>query len=458
MFASSNFIFSYSSTDRAIRLIDTAGKIRHTINVCNYQKAGVFNNILSISLEDNVKDYELEFISVADAKLALLSLKSAINTLKINCNNGNGSGTPSPTVEPITTTYIQYKTWLNANSLIPLQWYDVSDTTNVLLLDTTHTIRLLAKTTNDKHPRGQILSNNVYITIDTTTDNIVSYEDSINNIFILNGDINNSTFLTSNNIMVLNNSQVKATDSSSIFAENGGTITVNNSSGIKITNGSNIKIANSTNCSFDNIQQDFTLLPQSFSNINVDRNISTGKGGFLNTNDPGSNLIFNSYVDVINQELNFTGNNNVINITLHNQISQAGGVFKIKYKGTGINNKINIYNNSNILIYTIQDNIKNSVAIFVFNNFTNNFEFNNVAFNSDNVGSKTVQVMTPINGQVNFNLGVTVTNPQEMEMYINGNKQIYNYDFSYNSGLGMVVFANRLFTISTSDELEFRVF
>lgn len=459
MFASTNFIFTYASTDKAIRLIDTAGKIKHTINVCNYQKAGVFNNILSISLEDNVKDYELEFISVADARLALLALKSAINTLKVNCasSGSGGGGTPTPTIEPITATYTQYKTWLAANSLIALQWYDITDTTNALITGVTHTIRLLAKTTNDKHPRGQILSNNVYVTIDTETDNIVSYEDSINNIFILNGDINNSTFVDSDNITITNNSQVKATSSSGILAENGGTLTVDASSQIKIEAGSSIKIANSTNCTFNNIQQDFTLIPQSFTNINVDRNNSIGKGGFLATTNPGGNILLKSYVDLINQDYTFTSNDNTLNVTLHNQISQAGGQFKIRYKGAGTGNKINVYNNSNVLLYTIQDNNKGNTVQFVYNNISGNFEFYTVAISSG-VGSKTVQFMSPTNGQVNFNLATPVTVPTEMEMYVNGVKQIYNYDFSYNSGLGMVVFANRLFTISTGDELEFRVY
>src|ERR1035437_7676442 len=168
-YISSTFINTYVSTSKTLRIINTGGTPAFTINVCNYQKSFVSGNILSIVLEDNNKEYKLDFSTNADAKQALSLFKSAIDTLKPNCNVAvvQGGGI-TQAVAPIAITYAAYKSAAAGSSLTALQWYDVSDTGGAILNG--EVFRLLPLTTNDSHPRGSVISSKANIAINTIND------------------------------------------------------------------------------------------------------------------------------------------------------------------------------------------------------------------------------------------------------------------------------------------------
>ena len=95
MYNVNNFLDSYSSTSRTVRILHPNGKVSFTLMVCNYQKSSVSGNTLNIVLEDNTKEYKLSFNSSSEAKSALSLLKQAIDILKPNCIVGGGGNSSS---------------------------------------------------------------------------------------------------------------------------------------------------------------------------------------------------------------------------------------------------------------------------------------------------------------------------------------------------------------------------
>lgn len=454
MFSSSTFLAAYNPTDRAIRFVNTSGKVIHTINVCNYQKSGVFGTNLKIVMEDNLKEYTLIFASNNDAKTALGILKTAVNTLKLNCVSSGGGG-EAPT-DPIAISYATYKTLQASNSLVALQWYDITDTANALFPSTIYTIRVLAKATNDRHPRGQILSNHTFVTIDSVTDKIIYYEDSINRNTFLNCDVANISLATSTNIMVQNDSHLTASGSTHINVENDSQAVVTDSSNVNITNESDVNITNASNVELNNIQQDLSSLPFNLQDVSIDRNNSIGKNGRAQTADPG-NLTFRAYNNTVNQDLLFTVSDSEIDVTLINDIPQANAEFKLKYTGAGTGNIITIKDSGANTIFEINDSHKNKYVIFQYNKTTEEFELMSVQ-NAVSGSGKLYLFDSVTNAQTNFDIDYPVSIAGDTEMYVNGQKMIYGLDFSYNSVLKQVVYADRNFPLSTDDEVEIKVF
>src|SRR6185369_11964400 len=154
-YSSFNFIGTYTSTAKTIRILDINSNIVFTIGVCNYQKSSVSGSNLNIVLEDNAKQYTLDFSSPTEARQALLLFKNAVDTLRPNCFQSPVIGGDPTIVLPI--TYLQYKTLQSGGTLVPVQWYDVTDTTG-LVVTTGFVIRLLAINESDLHPSGYLLT------------------------------------------------------------------------------------------------------------------------------------------------------------------------------------------------------------------------------------------------------------------------------------------------------------
>jgi hypothetical protein len=94
MYSVSNFLASYLSTSKTLRILYPSGKVSFTLMVCHYQKSSIAGKTLNIVLEDSVKEYKLAFSTNSEAKQALVLLKQAIDTLKSNCNTVS---VPTPT-------------------------------------------------------------------------------------------------------------------------------------------------------------------------------------------------------------------------------------------------------------------------------------------------------------------------------------------------------------------------
>jgi hypothetical protein len=83
MFNSTTLIASYVSTDKCLILRDSNSNKVGGISVCHFQKATTEGTTVWINCSD-IKII-LDFISVADAKQALLNIKIAIDSLYANC-------------------------------------------------------------------------------------------------------------------------------------------------------------------------------------------------------------------------------------------------------------------------------------------------------------------------------------------------------------------------------------
>lgn len=452
MFDPSSFIFMYLPTDKVLRIVDTTGKIIHTINVCRYQKSGVFGSTLSISLEDNVADYKIKFNTYNDAITALANWRQAIDSLKGNCyietviDPGGGD-------TPIAITYLTYKSLQASGDLGEMQWYDVTDTTNLLYASQSLIFRIFSKAVDDAYPQGQIIGGG-YVTIDVANDKIIDYFDPINNITLLNGNLAGNSFTDTVNCYVSNNSQVNSTNSEAIIAENGSNVNCDTCSVLKATNGCNITIANASNVTFDNIQQNITSTGIVLSNVNIDRNTSIGKAGKTIYIDEG-NLNLKAYKDLIDIEFNFTTNDNIIIVKIENLIHQANATFRLVLTGNTTGNKINVVDGANTLLFTMVE--KDSTVVFNFNKTTLLFEFIGLIRKLVTT-SQTVQFLTPTLGQTIFPISIPVTQAIECEMFINGIKQTYGVDFSFDGGNSNMLFTSPGYTIDASDSVEFRIF
>lgn len=91
MFSAATFIASYVGSDKRIILKNITGLTVGGFSACHYQKAMTEGTQLWINLAD-IK-LSLDFATAADAKLALLNLQTAIETLVVNCLIDNGSST-----------------------------------------------------------------------------------------------------------------------------------------------------------------------------------------------------------------------------------------------------------------------------------------------------------------------------------------------------------------------------
>lgn len=454
-YSSSNFIQAYNSTDRIIQIQNSLLQKVFSINVCNENKIYVSNNLLIIILEDNnpQKQYNLDFSSNTEANTAFVSLKSAIDTLHINCLPTTRTP-PSPSSTPIAITYVQYQSQQQAGTLIALQWYDVSDTTNLLNLNTA-TLRLLAKSVDDYEPSGVIVAAKILITINTLDNSIQRYEFASQKILSLNKS--SITYdINSKFISAYTNSTITAASSTNVEANNNSTLNVSGCNLVKAINGTNVKLLNATNVDIDNIQQDLTTIGFNLVSVKLDQINSIGKEGRNSNVNITTNQTLLAYRDYTDQVFNYTTNSNTIIVTLDNKILQANGTFRLKYMGTGTGNTITVEDLSANVLYVLNDTVKNCWAVFKFNKNTNLFEFINLDLSG--TSTHTVHQTNPtVNGQTVFNLPVPATVPSELEMFVNGNKLRFGYDFTYASP-NIVTFQNAMYLLETTDNIEFNIY
>jgi len=453
-FTPTSFIRSYISTAKVLEIQNSAGGKVFTLSVCNYQKSFVDNNKLIIIQQDNNKDksYTLDFADNSQATAALIRFKDTINTLKINCQQLPLSP-PSPSQTPIPITYLQYKARQQAGTLFVAQWYDVSDTTNLLNLGGA-TIRLLAKAVDDYEPSGIVLGTKVLVTVTTLDDTIQRFEEGSQKILALNNS--KITYDTASlRLTATTGSILTAVSSSNIEINNRSTATLNNCTYVTIQNNANVILSNASQVTISGIQQDLSTIGFNLQNVKIDLSDSIGKIGKEVKNNP-STITLISYKDATDQELRFTTSNNTIDIVLDNKILTANGEFRLFYSGAGVNNIINVKNTAGTILYQLNDTLKDAWGIFRFNKTTGLFEFVNLDFTKN--ANHTVHVVNVSSaGQINFTLPVPATDPTKLQMIINGQDQLFGPDFTYSSP-GNVIYQNRSFSLNIGDEIKFIIY
>lgn len=449
-YLASTFISSFLSTSKTLRILSASGQISFSFSVCNYQKALVGGNNLYIVLEDNNKEYILDFDTTSEAMSALVLFKNAVDTLRQNCGEAAATVPTGSSETIINSTYAAYKAAASAHTLVPLQWYDVVDSTGVLFTAGT-TLRLFATTESDVSPTGTVLnSTNAIIAINCNNDSVIRYELSAIKSTFLNSLPLNQVLSSSSNILA-NASNINATGSSFIESNNS-VATLINCSSIRLNN-STVTLSSVSNTTFDNIQQDLSAIGFNLSGIEIDRNTSLGKTGRAEKDGSSLNLTLQAYYDTIEQNITLDTNANSMNIILDNKILQANGEFRIKWMGTGTGNIINILDKNSSNLFTLTDAQKGFWVSFKFNKTTGLFEFINIIGFQSGV-PYTVSSVT--NSQTIFPLPIPATNPTELEMFVNGQKQLYNLDFSYASQ--SVTFLNRDYSLDSNDQVDFVIY
>lgn len=454
-FNSSNFLAPYLPTAKVVEIRNSAGVKTFTISVCNYQKSKVSNTNLLIYLEDNnfEKQYTLDFPTNLQALNAQVSFKDAINSLKINCEAINLTP-PSPSQTPIPITYLQYKNLQQTSTLFIAQWYDVTDVTDLLGFGGV-TIRLLAKTVDDYEPSGIILGGKQLVTITTLDDTIQRFEVGDKKILALNNSAITYDSL-STKLTASTGSSLTSVNSNNVDIKGGSVGIITDCSYVEISNNSDVSLTNATKVVIDNIQQNLSILTFNLLNVAINQSDSLGKVGKNVLVNQTVDLTLETYSDVTDQEVRFTTNNNTLTITLSNQILQANGEFRIKYSGTGTGNIVTIEDTASTTLFELNDGKKDIWAIFRFNKGTQLYEFVRVDFTK--VASHTdYQVNVTSVGQTIFPLPVQPTDPLLLEMFINGQKQLFGPDFTFTSP-NLVTYQNRHFTLQVDDEVDFLIF
>lgn len=453
-YISSTFIAAYANTAKTLRIINSVGQVVFSLNVCNYQKSSVNGNNLNVVLEDNVQEYVLDFTSNTEAKQAMLTFKTAIDALRLNCNTSSSGGT-LPVVTPIPISYAQYKTLQQANNLIAFQWYDVTDVSGVLLPSGT-TIRLQPIGTDDFHPTGEVLNiSKAKISIDSLTDDVLYYEKPDNRIILLNAKPSEQIIdPTCNNVIVKNKSTLIAVNSTVIEIESKSVVNLNGCNNIKVSN-SIITLLNSNNVIIDDMIQDFSTLGFNLIDVTVNPYDSIGKRARANLT---ANKTLEAYLDPVEQVFAITGNNLSYVVILENKIPTANSDFRLKYfTNTGTGNAITIKNIDNSTIFVISDNQINDWVTFRWNKLTSLYEFVTIEYGAGLNGIPYL-VASPTNNQTSFPLPTPAAMPTKLEMFINGQKKVYGLDYSYSSGSQSAIYTNRDFNIATTDEVEFVIY
>jgi len=442
------FIASYKNTDIAIVFLDSNGIIIKSINVCRYLSNNTEENILWVLLEGN-KTLTFEFDTDEDAIIGSNFLQEAVNTLSNNCQiGGSGGGGSEPIPEPVVKTLTQYKTLASSGELIPLQWYDVTDTLNSLGQGLGQVFRILALTPDDLYPQGIVLGvvkNNEKIIFDLNS-NKVSF--SIN--------VQETTIKTLNSTVAsVNSSKIFAIASQGhvencqdLFLDNSN-VNLLNSLHIRTFN-SNISLENSTNCVFENISGDFSSL--NLNNIFVNNSTSLGKQGKETLALSSNNVSLTAYENKIVQILEGTLTSHVI-ITLVNPIAAANASFIVNISPTLV------FSNKTI---SIKDNLSSEVLLIIKegdNGKTFDFKYEAGSFYTlgllDNSIIKTSLTVDVDNKTIFSNvLNFTPSSLENSQLYVNGIKYVYGNSEDYHIDNKDLIWSNKKFKLETTDKVE----
>lgn len=436
-FNSSTFIASYVSTDVVIKFKDTAGTIKNSIMVGRVQKIATEGKQLWIIME-NSKQIALDFSSTADAQLAQVALNTAISTLYPNYRNLGGPvinvAVPQSIVGITLANYIIAK---NANSLVPLQWYSISDSLNSFGLGTT--LLVMAKTNNDATPEGVANGKLIAINVDNTT--VLRYQDPTNkNVAINESSI---TATSSTYLFAENKSSIAGSGSNRVEARNDSNVTVVNSSYIVAVNNSDITLNGANNCSFDNISGDFSAV-SGLSDIIVNKTSSVGKEG-EQTMSGTQNEVLKSYVNTIAQKVPALAGN--LTKRIDNPFVDANAKF-IFFVDSSIGSSSFIVQDKNgATLATINKTYLDSFVTFVFDKNTGLFKLE-----PEQLFAARWSLVIFAGNQTTFSLPYEPKKADASHLTVNGVKATYTTDYTI-SGTTLV-WTNTSYSLETSDSME----
>ena len=443
MYLNSNFIKSFTSTDTCIVFQDSTGRVTRTINVCKYLDLGSVNNILWITLSGNIK-VNLDFSSSTQAQQAVVTLRSALDSLYPNC----ALQTPVPSLPSsiLSLTVNQYIAQIANSSFSLLQWYDVTDTNNVFGEGANSVFRVQTLTINDSYPKGIVLSTNKKIILNFT--DLVEEESLLlSQHIITTGESQVSTDISSDYLTATNASSITSVNSHTIEADNS-IITVTNCSNIVAEN-SRVILANSTRVEMREISGVSTpvldLSMYSFSNVQINIGNSIGKQGREDVNTT-NNEVLNAYERYIYQQVPVLSDN--LTKVLNSPFDSSSAIFKFIIPNTLNGYTLTIKDFNGNVIASITDAYANKTVSFIFNNVTVLFELEQLE--ETNQAATFLTVST--NGQTTFS-NATSWNPSgTTELFINGIKQTYMTDYYFNNS--DLIWTNASFSLETTDIVE----
>jgi len=461
-FTSSSFIRSYLSTDKFLAIQDINSIKKFNLSICRYQKSYVSSNLLYIIFHDDnpVKSYSLDFSSNGDALIALTNLKTAVNSLRINClefATSSGSGTSITSI-----TYANYKSGASGNTLIPLSWYDVTDVANALGLGSGLIYRVLVKSSIDSYPEGVLNSSttNIAIKLNTITNKVIYYYDETNQYKFYNSSFTDNTTTSSSKIEG-KDSTLTFANSTGLYLENS-TCTLNTCTNVYSRN-SLITASNLSSCYFDGITANnlTSSYAGGFSDITVNKTDSIGKkGNNSQTFDSTSTLTYNlvAYSDLINQTITVNESDQNYVLNLDNPFLNANAEFRINLIGIGTNN-IAIHNKlDNYLITTVYNSLDSVILIFKWNINTERFYLDSYGAYKTSIAQNRI-IITPTANQTIFNLSITNPNNVNLiEVYLNGQKLVMGIDFTFTSPNTITYLNPDNIALETTDEIEVLIF
>lgn len=434
------FLASFLPTDVVLKFVNANGQRTFGINVCQYEKSSAEGSEVWIYLEDS-KHRTLLFGSPQEALQALTVLKNAVEALRPNCE-GAPLVAPPQTINAITLT--AYKAAQASNTLIPLQWYDISDTGPIY--DLGPVIRVQAKTNSDFEPSGISLTTNELVTLNVVDDTIPRRENTVNKTlaqtrsFIV---IDDSSFY----LRASNYSTITASNSNYLEAENNSTITATDSDYITATNGANLTVINANNIFADGITVDFSSFSGLVNDIEINTTTSIGKLGREDLNPSLNNEILYSYINLVE----LVTPTLTINLTkiLDNPAATANGEFRILV-GSGLGSyTLTIQDSALTPLIAITAGMANTVVTFRWNKLTNLFELV-----PNTLSQNIIQLTVVFNGQTSIaGIAPVPVNPTLSTLEINGSPQTYGVTEDYYIVGNTLFWTDNDFILETTDEL-----
>ena len=445
VFQASNFIAPYNSTSKILRFKYKDGSSAFLINVCNYQHSTISKNKIILSLEDSAREYELLFQTETDAKTGILLLQQAIDTLKVNCKEqivitGN-------VLTPIPLTYIQYKALALSSGLTPFQWYDVTDTTG-LIIGTGFILRVQPLTNNDTSPQGIILGVNIFIKFECEGDKVVMFQNTKQDVVISNVD--NLPYIdpVSSRDILFDNSTGQIVNGVKVSVFNS-TVDLNNVTDINIKN-SNVKLTNSSSVIIENVEEDLT--GYSFNEVKLSPETNGKQGLVKHTITSNSIIDLVPYIDKISNEFLFELDDLSVDVNLLSGPLTLNSVFSFKLLTepgkNGVNNIIRIKDNGNI-IFTIT-RIQNNITYYVKKNLeTQRWEVEIRDY------EPVIFIPTLIDNQTVISLPIRPLQPNKLEFHLLGQKLALSLDYTYNYSDNTIIFLEAYnYQLKASDYVE----
>ncbi len=442
-FNSASFIVSYIGTDKAVRFKNTKGDIVGGFNVCTFDSIAYEKTQLWVNLSEGEK-IVLDFSSNSECKVAFATLNGLIDTLYTNCL----LVVPGPPTSPVVVNKLksQFDTERGLSTLIPNTVYQVNDTaTNDFNLPVAGIFQVIPLSNDASIMTGVNSIDGAVVTLDFNTNKVVSYHDTVNNNKIV-GDA--SLFQKTGVVQNVDgfNSTIIADTVNGVKVQDS-VATISNSTKVEVNNSSSIILDNVTNSYFYGVAGNYSA--HIFSGIKADiRDLNSNKGGREVLSLTNNETLY-SFKSSKSQDIQTLATS--INKILDNAIPTVATqfVFRVPAAGVGVGLTLTIKDTSAVVLFVISDKQAGQEIVFTWDTGATAFkvsgeslpEFHNV-------------ITVSFNGQVNFvdNLPYTLLAAGKTHLLVNGNKQVYGYDYTISGRT--LVWANADFSLETTDRVE----